>query len=299
MSKNKNPLEFQLEFNTENPQLCKDVFQTGESFDVTLTITAQKQFNHRGIDFEFATELQPKVGKVVKFQQVLRHLADNGSITKSQTFNIPKLTIEENCQTYTGESFTLRHWIRVSVKKLIGSVDFERELVSYQVAPPLKKLEPMCVRVAVQDSIRIDLLIARRQVEIGDVITGAAHFLLVNLKVKTFTVTLLAQEYMEYNGKTQRFKNRVHTWEITDGAPVKSEIIPFRLYLDPLHLNASGSNPKRGFSVTHFLHFTIVTMSNEKYFKDLQIKIVKWPQLPFIFTDNVQVAAPIEDTEEI
>lgn len=287
MTKKASPLNFDLAFTTENPQQLKNVFQVGESFDISLKISTPKgNFSHRGIDFEFCTEFLPKGGKVIKYNAVSLRVSEAGTIANSQDFKLPKCNIGPNCQTYIGESFSLRHWIRISVKKLIGAVDFERELIAYNVSPPSKKLDLICVRVAVQDSIRIDLITNRRQFEINDVITGAAHFLLVNLKVKLFTVALIAQEYTEVNGKVNRTKNRIQSWEITDGAPVKGEIIPFRLFLHPLHLNPSCSNPELGYSVTHFLHFTVVTMSNEKYFKALQIKLNKWPVLPFVFTDD-------------
>lgn len=287
MSKKPSPLNFDLTYNTETPQQVKNVFQVGESFDTTLKITTPKgNFSHRGIDFEFCTEFLPKGGKVIKYNTVALRLSEAGTISNSQEFQLPKCSIGANCQTYVGDSFSLRHWLRISVKKLIGTVDYEKEIIAYNIQPPSKKLDLICVRVAVQDSIRIDLITNRRQFEINDVITGAAHFLLVNLKVKSFTVTLVAQEYTEVNGKVNRTKNRIQQWEITDGAPVKGEIVPFRLFLHPLHLNPSCSNPEHGYSVTHFLHFTVVTMSNEKYFKALQIKLNKWPVLPFVFTDD-------------
>lgn len=287
MTKKPSPLNFELAFKTEKPQQIKNIFQVGESFDVSLKITSAKgNFSHRGIDFEFCTEFLPKGGKIVKYNVANLHVSEAGVIPTTQEFQLPKCFIAQNAQTYVGESFSLRHWIRISVKKLIGTVDFEREIIAYNVTSPSKKLDLICVRVAVEDSIRIDLITNRRQFEINDVITGAAHFLLVNLKVKLFTVALIAQEYSEINGKVNRNKNKIQSWEITDGAPVKGEIIPFRLFLHPLHLNPSCSNPQQGYSVTHFLHFTVVTMSNEKYFKALQIKLNKWTVLPFVFTDD-------------
>ncbi|KAK8860189.1 hypothetical protein M9Y10_011853 [Tritrichomonas musculus] len=292
MTKKPSPLNFEFAFKTENPQPIKNIFQVGESFDATLKISSPKgNFSHRGIDFEFCTEFLPKGGKVVKYNVVPLRLSEAGTIPTSQEFQLPKCSIEQNCQTYIGESFSLRHWIRISVKKLIGTVDLEKEIIAYNVTTPSKKLDLICVRVAVEDSIRIDLITNRRQYEIHDVITGAAHFLLVNLKVKSFTVSLIAQEYTEFNGKVNRTKNRIQSWEITDGAPVKGEIVPFRLFLNPLHLNPSCSNPQKGYSVTHFLHFTVITMSNEKYFKALQIKLNKWTVLPFVFTDEAPKAA--------
>ncbi|OHT06911.1 Vacuolar protein sorting-associated protein 26A [Tritrichomonas foetus] len=289
MSSKGSPLKFQLVITPVQPQPCKGIIQTGEKFNLDLKIISNKgSFNHRGIEFEFATEFTPKSGKTLKYCSNTLRIAEAGTITGSQEFNLPQCEIPVNCQTYVGESFSLRHWVRITVKKLIGSVDYEKEIRSYNVMHPSKKFDPICVRVAVSDAIRIDLIISRRQFEVGDVITGAAHFLLINLKVKSFTITFMAQEYTEANGRTIKNKHKIGTWEISDGAPVKGEIIPFRLFLDPLKLDPSCANPQKGYSVTHLLRFTVLTMSDERYFKDLQIKLNKWPELPFVFTDTPQ-----------
>jgi vacuolar protein sorting-associated protein 26 len=108
----------------------------------------------------------------------------------------------------------------------------------------------------------------------------------VALKIKSFTVSLTAQELMEAGGKTKKYKHILKTWEVTDGAPVKGEIIPFRLYLAPLNLSPSCSRAESGYTVTHFLHFSIITTSNEKYFKALQITLHKWTGSPFAFAEE-------------
>jgi vacuolar protein sorting-associated protein 26 len=189
-------------------------------------------------------------------------------------------------QTYHGGSFSVIHTIRVVVKKMLGSIDYDQEIISYAIAPAIKSLDPLCVRVAVAENVRIDLMISRRKFEIGDVVYGAAHFLLVNLKIKSFTVSVMAQELTEVSGKTKKHKQYWGTWEVCDGAPVKGEIVPFRIFFAPLGLSPSCSRAESGYTVTHFLHFLIVTTSNEKYFKSLQIKLYKCSTLPFTFTDE-------------
>jgi vacuolar protein sorting-associated protein 26 len=194
--------------------------------------------------------------------------------------------VPPHVQTYHGHSFSVCHWIRLTVKKTLGSIDYSEEVYSYEIAPVAKALDPLCIRVAVAENIRVDLLINRRKFDISDVICGAAHFLLVALKIKTFTLSLVAQELMEAEGKTKKHKTVCGTWEITDGAPVKGEIVPFRVFLAPLDISPSCANAAGGYTVTHFLHFTIITTGREKYFKQLQIKLYKFQTSPFQFTDG-------------
>ena len=123
---------------------------------------------------------------------------------------------------------------------------------------------------------------------------GGAHFLLVALKIVKFTVELVAQEILDIGGKTKKHTNIIYEWEITDGAPVKGEIIPFRLFFSPLNVSPSVVDQTKGYSVSHFLHFYIHTTSGTKYFKALQIKLGKWTSMPFGFSDTNQVTSANE-----
>lgn len=281
----KGGLIFEFEKVPATAQVFPNIINCGDVFDVVMTIRPKKgTFNHRGVDCEFCSELSPKGGKVVKIATRAEHLSEPGTFSGPTKFTLPNIKIGDNAQTYHGGSFSMQHWIRVFVKKTFGTVDVSEEITAYRITGIVKTMEPLCVRVAVSDSIRIDLLTARRKFDIGDVICGAAHFLTVNLKLSKFMVHLMAQELVEANGKTKKEKYMIQKWEITDGTPVKGEIAPFRLYLDPVNVSPTVSDPDGGYSVTHFLHFTIHTVSGENYFKALQIKLFKWNQLPFKFT---------------
>jgi hypothetical protein len=65
-------------------------------------------------------------------------------------------------QTSHGSLLSITHWIRVALKK---------------THPPVKKIDPLCVRVAESENIRIDLMISRRSFELSDVICRGADFL--------------------------------------------------------------------------------------------------------------------------
>jgi hypothetical protein len=93
---------------------------------------------------------------------------------------------------------------------------------------------------------------------------------------------------METSGKTQKGKHVLHSWDITDGALVKGQIVSLRLFLAPLRASSSGSSAESGYTVTHVLHFSIVTTSNEKYFKAPQVHLHKCAQPPFIFVNEKQ-----------
>lgn len=271
-----------------------ETIRPGDSFEIEIHFSCPNgSYSHRGIEFEFSSEMIMEGAKPIQLSiPVLTPLQIQGVLPRESDMKSPVLTIPKNVQTYHGQNLNIKHVCKVHVKKLIGSIDHEKEVTSYEILPITKTLKPMCVRVSVGENLRIDLMVNRRHYELSDMMVGAAHFLEVKLKIKKFTVSLVAQEIYEIENKTKKHKNVIQCYEVTDGAPVRNEIIPFRLFLDPLKLTPSTNVPERGYSVTHFIHFSIETVSNERYFKALQIKLSKWEGVPFTFIGEEQQSDP-------
>lgn len=277
-------LEFELTFDPWEEDL--KTLRIDKEYAVQLNIKSldSPSYSHRGIDYEFCTEITPCGGKPMKTQQNSLRLTEAGSITSSTPFTLPKISFPEYSQTYHGALFNVRHFIRVWVRKLIGSDFFEQELEVYRIVPYANHFEPFFVSVCIADSLGVDYLISRRKYDINDMIVGQVRFSNVNLQVKILRVQIVAQEMFEINGVSRKFKNILNYWELAYGTPVNNEVIPFRLFLAPVQVSPSCSNPKDGYSVTHYLHFTIVTDSGVKYYKSLQISFYKMSRLPFFFT---------------
>ena len=67
-------------------------------------------------------------------------------------------------------------------------------------------------------------------------------------------------------------------FELMDGAPVKGEIVPIRLYLSPLeNLTPTYNLVNSAFSVKYFLNLVLVDEEDRRYFK--QQEVVFWRKL--------------------
>merc|ERR1711997_1279607 len=62
-------------------------------------------------------------------------------------------------------------------------------------------------------------------------------------------------------------------FEIMDGAPVKDECIPVRLYLTGFDLTPTFKNVQHKFSVRYFLNLVLVDEEDRRYFKQQEITI--------------------------
>lgn len=61
-----------------------------------------------------------------------------------------------------------------------------------------------------------------------------------------------------------------------DGAPVKGEIIPVRLFLGQAELTPTYPNVNNRFSVKYFLNLVLVDEEDRRYFKQQEVQL--WRQ---------------------
>lgn len=285
MSKNNDPLKFILNFESPDDPRPGYYIQCGLAYNLKLIIESVKSptFSHRGIEYEFCTEICNFDGTVVKYNVTSRHLADSAVINNSVIYDLPQVKTMANGQTYHGALFAVRHMIRVWVKKFFGMETLEREILAFKKVQYPKRVEPYNWAMIIDDTFRINILMQRRKFDLDDVILGELHFIIANMKIRMVRIQLVAQETLEFNGVSKKFKNVIDYWELAVGNPVKGEMIPFRIFLKPVYIWPSTSNVELGYSSTHFVHFTVITESGSKYFKALQVRFTKMDRLPFFF----------------
>lgn len=62
--------------------------------------------------------------------------------------------------------------------------------------------------------------------------------------------------------------------ELMDGAPIKGECVPIRLFLSPLDLTPTYRSVNNIFSVKYYLNLVLVDEEDRRYFK--QQEVVFW-----------------------
>jgi len=65
----------------------------------------------------------------------------------------------------------------------------------------------------------------------------------------------------------------ISKFEIMDGAPVRGESIPIRLFLSPYELTPTYKNVHNKFSVKYYLNLVLVDEEDRRYFKQQEIQM--------------------------
>jgi len=139
--------------------------------------------------------------------------------------------------------------------------------------------------VVVGNCLHIEFEYNKSKYHLQDVVIGKIYFLLVRIKIKHMEVVIIKRESCgspgagpvgSSGGGGQNQYNEsenISKFEIMDGAPVRGESIPVRLFLSPYELTPTYKNIHNKFSVKYYLNLVLVDEEDRRYFKQQEITL--------------------------
>merc|ERR1712173_422704 len=110
-------------------------------------------------------------------------------------------------------------------------------------------------------------------------ITGKIDFLLVRIKIKQMEMQILKRESTGSGAQMYNESEVITQYEIMDGAPIKGETIPIRLFLKPFALKNKPTPTYKAihkkFSVKYYLNLVLVDEEDRRYFKQREIVLYR------------------------
>ena len=107
-----------------------------------------------------------------------------------------------------------------------------------------------------------------------DVIVGKIYFLLVRLKIKHMELSIIRRETTGAPPNQYNESETITKFEIMDGAPVRGETIPIRLFLGGFDLTPTFKDVNKKFSTRYYLSLVLVDNDGRRYFKQSEITLV-------------------------
>lgn len=273
------------------------VYEASEDIkgNIILSLPYGKRVDHLGIKVEFVGRIT--MGPLAvhdgrahyDFISLSKELAPPGTIyAPSMEFPFLFKNVEKPYESYHGRNVSIRYIVRVAVeRKFLPPITNEKEVITQILEKEPTKNEPIKMEVGIEDCLHIEFEYERRCYHLKDVIVGKINFLLVKIKIKYMELAVIRRETSGENVQTghentqQQVSSNVTTetqtlvkHEIMDGAPVKGETIPVKLYLAgiPADLTPSYSaQQNRRFSVKYFLNLVLVDDEDRRYFKQQEI----------------------------
>ena len=129
------------------------------------------------------------------------------------------------------------------------------------------------MEVGIEDCLHIEFEYNKSKYHLQDVVLGKIYFLLVRIKIKHMEVEIRRRETTGAGARLYNESETIAKFEIMDGAPVRGESIPIRLFLNGFGISPTYKNVNNKFSVKYYLNLVLVDEEDRRYFKQQEIQL--------------------------
>ncbi|RHY99566.1 hypothetical protein DYB37_001530 [Aphanomyces astaci] len=306
------PAELAINFTGEDSRRKEGdllIYAPTDDISGTLRLTAKK-LDHGGIKVELIGVIQTTVDKSSQFEFTasVRALLQSDTLdgtevhpafvrrvvlTVVQELPFAFVNVDKPHESYYGKTVKLRYFVRATVlRSYAPNLTKEQDFLvhSPEVAPELNSTIKM--EVGIEDCLHIEFEYNKskyarcshvcpytwksssvRRYHLDDVVVGKVYFLLVRIKIKHMELAIVRREASGSGLDKLTDTETVTKFEIMDGAPVKGESIPVRLFLGGVGLTPTFKNVNNKFSVKYFLNLVLVDEEDRRYFKQQEITL--------------------------
>lgn len=240
-----------------------------------------KKIEHTGIKVEFVgqIELFYDRGNHYEFTSLVRELAPQGELTENKTYTFDFMNVEKQYESYNGINVRLRYFLRFTISRsLAANIVKEMDVWVHNYQKPPEVNNSIKMEVGIEDCLHIEFEYNKSKYHLKDVIIGKIYFLLVRIKIKHMEIALIKRESTGSGPNLYNESETLTKFEIMDGAPVRGESIPVRLFMGGFELTPTYRNVHNKFSVKYYLNLVLVDEEDRRYFKQQEITL--WRKAP-------------------
>lgn len=285
------PLDIEIRLDGEDDRTMVDVrldknrrekaplYMDGESVKGGVTIRPKdsKKLEHTGIKVQFigTIDLFFDRGNHYEFLSLGQELAAPGELRHPQTFEFEFKNVEKQYESYHGVNVKLRYFVRVTVSRRMADVIREKDIWVYSYRMPAESNNVIKMDVGIEDCLHIEFEYSKSKYHLKDVIVGRIYFLLVRLKVKHMELSIIRRETTGAAPNQYNESETLMRFEIMDGAPVRGETIPIRLFLGGFDLTPTFRDVNKKFSTRYYLSLVLIDEDARRYFKQSEIVLFR------------------------
>ncbi|GBN25955.1 Vacuolar protein sorting-associated protein like [Argiope bruennichi] len=272
------------------------VYYDGESVSGKVNVTLKKpgtKLEHQGIKVEFLgqIELYYDKGNHHEFTSLVKDLARPGELCQNITYAFEFVNVEKPYESYTGANVRLRYFLRVTIVRRLSDIVKEMEIIVHSLSSYPEINSPIKMEVGIEDCLHIEFEYNKSKYHLKDVIVGKIYFLLVRIKIRHMEIGIIKRETTGSGPNSYSDNETVAKYEIMDGAPVRGESIPIRVFLAGYDLTPTMKDINKKFSVRYYLNLVLVDEEDRRYFKQQEIVLWRKGELT---RKTIQQSAPVE-----
>jgi len=243
----------------------------------TLNLKPGKKIEHKGVKVELIGQIEVVYdrGNHHDFLLLSQELASGpGVISESTEYPFNFVSTEKSHESYNGVNVRLRYFLRFTIiRGLSANITKEQDIWVINFVSPPEVNSSIKMEVGIEECLHIEFEYGRSKYHLKDVILGKVYFLLVRIKIKYMEIALVKRESTGTAPNVYTETETLTKYEIMDGAPVRGESIPVRLFLGAFDLTPTYKNICNKFSVKYLLNLVLVDEEDRRYFKQTDINL--------------------------
>ncbi|XP_022756120.1 vacuolar protein sorting-associated protein 26A-like isoform X1 [Durio zibethinus] len=256
------------------------LFQSQENIvgEVVIEPIHGKKVEHNGVKIELLgqIELYFDRGNFYDFTSLVRELDIPGELYERKTYPFEFSTVEMPYESYNGVNVRLRYILKVTISRnFVSNIVECQDFVVRNYTPPPSINNSIKMEVGIEDCLHIEFEYSKSKYHLKDVIIGKIYFLLVRIKLKNMELEIRRRESTGSGPNTYVETETLAKFELMDGAAVRGESIPIRLFLSPYELTPTYRNINNKFSVKYYLNLVLVDEEDRRYFKQQEITMYR------------------------
>ncbi|EDR29795.1 vacuolar protein sorting-associated protein, putative [Entamoeba dispar SAW760] len=271
------------------------IYMKNEDIKGKVVITLKdKKYEHQGIKIDFIGSIEYSYDRSSTsnfIQQTVELSRPNIILEEKTMYPFSFSGIDKKYDSYSGKNVRLRYYLRVSVnKKYSSGLSKEQEIwvINYQDEPT--KNDPILMDVGVEKCVSIEFKYAKSYYNLTDVVLGQVYFKVVRLPLASMELQIQRKETTGFPPNQTVDTEVLSRYELMDGAPVKGESMPIRVFLANLDLTPSYHNVNNMFSVTYHLHLVLIEEDGKRYFKQCEFKLWRKQPQPIKTSPNAPIS---------
>ncbi|KAJ1799583.1 Vacuolar protein sorting-associated protein 26 [Coemansia sp. RSA 2399] len=244
---------------------------------VVVRVHEGKLLEHYGIKVQFigSIEMFYDRGNHYEFVSLVQELAAPGELTNTAMYNFEFKNVEKQYESYQGINVKLRYFVQATVSKRVGAITQSKDMWVYSYRMPPEINSSIRMEVGIEDSLHIEFEYNKSKYHLKDVIVGKIYFLLVRIKIKHMELSIIRRETTGAVPNQYNESETITKFEIMDGAPLRGETIPIRLFLGGFDLTPTYRDVNKKFSTRYYLNLVLIDEENRRYFKQQEITLYR------------------------
>ncbi|XP_044764063.1 vacuolar protein sorting-associated protein 26B-like [Coccinella septempunctata] len=254
------------------------LYYDGETVSGKVNISLKKpgsKLEHQGIKIEFIGQIEMFYdrGNHHEFISLVKELARPGEMIANTSYPFEFSCVEKPFEVYTGANVRLRYFLKVTIIRRLADIVKELDIAVHTLSSYTEMNSSIKMEVGIEDCLHIEFEYNKSKYHLKDVIVGKIYFLLVRIKIKHMEIAIIKKETTGQGPNTFTENETIAKYEIMDGAPVRGESIPIRVFLAGYDLTPTMRDINKKFSVKYFLNLVLMDTEDRRYFKQQEITL--------------------------